>query len=217
MSTAFHRDSIPELDQMTLRSSAMLLQKDFDGTFSSETIELFLLTSYEEFAPRLANQTYLALFAERFARERLRALARVEGKSDDERPIVLFLCTHNAGRSQMALGFFRALAGDNAIAWSGGSEPGSQVNPAAVAAMAEVGIDISGEFPKPWTDEIVRAADVVVTMGCGDACPVFPGKKYLDWELTDPAGKDVDDVRPIRDEIRSRVAGLLESLSVPIA
>jgi arsenate reductase (thioredoxin) len=217
MSTAFHRDSIPELDQMTLRSSAMLLQKDFDGTFSSETIELFLITSYEEFAPRLANQTYLALFAERFARERLRALARVEGKSDDERPIVLFLCTHNAGRSQMALGFFRALAGDNAIAWSGGSEPGSQVNPAAVAAMAEVGIDISGEFPKPWTDEIVRAADVVVTMGCGDACPVFPGKKYLDWELTDPAGKGVDDVRPIRDEIRSRVAGLLESLSVPIA
>jgi protein-tyrosine-phosphatase len=210
----FSRDDIPELDQLTLRSSAMLLQKDFDGTFGAETIELFLLSSYEEFAPRLVNTTYLALFAERFARERLRALARVEGRSDDSRPIVLFLCTHNAGRSQMALGYFREMAGDRAIAWSGGSEPGSSVNPAAVAAMAEVGIDISTEFPKPWTDEIVRAADVVVTMGCGDACPVFPGKRYEDWTLTDPQGLTVEDVRPIRDEIRGRVATLLTSLSV---
>lgn len=217
MISTFHRDDIPEMDQLTLRSSSMLLQKDFDGTFSAETIERFLLTSYEEFAPRLSNQTYLALFAERFARERLRALARVEGRSDDDRPIVLFLCTHNAGRSQMALGFFRDMAGDAAVGWSGGSEPGSQVNPAAVAAMAEVGIDISGEFPKPWTDEIVRAADVVVTMGCGDACPVFPGKRYVDWELTDPAGLSVDDVRPIREEIRGRVQALLGELSVPVA
>lgn len=216
MISTFHRDDIPEMDQLTLRSSSMLLQKDFDGTFSAETIERFLLTSYEEFAPRLSNQTYLALFAERFARERLRALARVEGRSDDDRPIVLFLCTHNAGRSQMALGFFRDMAGDAAVGWSGGSEPGSQVNPAAVAAMAEVGIDISGEFPKPWTDEIVRAADVVVTMGCGDACPVFPGKRYVDWELTDPAGLSVDDVRPIREEIRGRVQALLGELSVPV-
>jgi len=216
MISTFHRDDIPELDQMTLRSSSMLLQKDFDGTFGAETIERFLLTSYEEFAPRLVNQTYLALFAERFARERLRALARVEGRSEDERPVVLFLCTHNAGRSQMALGFFRDMAGDAAIGWSGGSEPGNEVNPAAIAAMAEVGIDISGEFPKPWTDEIVRAADVVVTMGCGDACPVFPGKRYVDWELTDPAGLTVDDVRPIREEIRGRVQTLLGELSVPV-
>ncbi len=217
MTSTFHHDDIPEMDQLTLRSSSMLLQRDFEGTFGAETIERFLLTSYAEFAPRLSNQTYLALFAERFARERLRALARVEGRSDDTRPVVLFLCTHNAGRSQMALGFFRDMAGDAAIGWSGGSEPGSQVNPAAVAAMAEVGIDISGEFPKPWTDEIVRAADVVVTMGCGDACPVFPGKRYVDWELTDPAGLSVDDVRPIREEIRGRVAALLGELSVPLA
>jgi len=217
MTSTFHRDDIPDLDQMTLRSSSMLLQKDFSGVFAAETIERFLLTSYEEFAPRLANQTYLALFAERFARERLRALARVEGRSADERPIVLFLCTHNAGRSQIALGYFRDMAGDAAIGWSGGSEPGSQVNPAAVAAMAEIGIDISGEFPKPWTDEIVRAADVVVTMGCGDACPVFPGKRYVDWVLDDPAGMSVDDVRPIRDEIRERVRGLLVDLAVPIS
>ena len=214
MISAFHRDDIPDLDQMTLRSSAMLLQRDFAGVFGAETIERFLLTSYEEFAPRLTNQTYLALFAERFARERLRALARVEGRTDDDRPVVLFLCTHNAGRSQMALGFFRDMAGDAAIAWSGGSEPGSEVNPAAIAAMAEVGIDISGEFPKPWTDEIVRAADVVVTMGCGDACPVFPGKRYVDWVLEDPAGLTVDDVRPIREEIRGRVRSLLDELAV---
>jgi len=221
--TYFHED-IPLLHLTTLRSSAMLLQKDFDGTFGTETIERFLITSYDEFASRLSNDTYLPMFAERFARERLNALARVEGKSDDHRPVVLFLCTHNAGRSQIALGYFRELAGDRAVAWSGGSEPGSEVNPAAVAAMAEVGIDISGEFPKPWTDEVVRAADVVITMGCGDACPVFPGKRYEDWTLTDPNGLDVASVRPIRvdvasvrpirDEIKARVETLLAQLGV---
>lgn len=132
----------------------------------------------------------------------------------DRIPTVLFLCVHNAGRSQMALGWFNHLARDRAIAWSGGSEPGHEVNPSAVAAMAEVGIDITHEFPKPWTDEIVRAADVVVTMGCGDACPYFPGKRYEDWELSDPAGRDVEAVRPIRDEIERRVRTLLASLDV---
>ena len=136
---------------------------------------------------------------------------------DDGVPIVLFLCVHNAGRSQMALGWFDHLAGDRAIAWSGGSEPGSEVNPSAVAAMAEVGIDITGEFPKPWTDEIVQAADVVVTMGCGDACPFFPGKRYEDWVLDDPAGQDVAAVRPIRDEIEGRVRALLASLDVTVS
>ena len=131
-------------------------------------------------------------------------------------PLVLFLCVHNAGRSQMALGFFNHLAEGRAIAWSGGSEPAKEVNPSAVLAMQEVGIDISTEFPKPWTDEMVRAADVVVTMGCGDACPVFPGRRYEDWELADPAGKDVDAVRPIRDEIEQRVRALLASLDVPV-
>jgi protein-tyrosine-phosphatase len=135
----------------------------------------------------------------------------------DGKPTVLFLCVHNAGRSQLALGFFQHLAGDRAVAWSGGSEPGQQVSPAAVAAMAERGIDISGEFPKPWTDEIVQAADVVITMGCGDTCPVFPGKRYLDWELDDPAGRSLEAVRPIRDEIERRVRGLLAELGVPVA
>jgi protein-tyrosine-phosphatase len=130
---------------------------------------------------------------------------------------VLFLCVHNAGRSQMALGWFNHLARTDAIAWSGGSEPATEVNPVAIAAMAEVGIDIAAEYPKPWTDEVVRAADVVVTMGCGDACPLFPGKRYEDWALEDPAGRDLRAVRRIRDEIEARVRRLLTSLGVPVA
>jgi arsenate reductase (thioredoxin) len=128
-------------------------------------------------------------------------------------PVVLFLCVQNAGRSQMALGWFNHLAGDRATAWSGGSEPASGVNPAAVEAMAEVGIDIVGEYLKPWTDEIVRAADVVVMMGCRDACPIFPGKRYKDWVIDDPAGLDLDAVRPIRDEIGKRVKHLIDQLT----
>jgi protein-tyrosine-phosphatase len=137
--------------------------------------------------------------------------------TNDGRPVVLFLCVHNAGRSQMALGFFTHLAGDRAVAWSGGSEPGSEVNPAAITAMRERGIDISAEFPKPWTDEVVRAADVVITMGCGDACPIFPGTRYENWDLDDPAGRTVADVRPIRDEVERRVRRLLDQLEVRTA
>jgi arsenate reductase (thioredoxin) len=173
--------------------------------------------SYDQFAVDSTVPNFLPLLAERFARQRLTALARVEGRRDDGRPIVLFLCVHNAGRSQMALGFFQHLAGDRAVAWSGGSDPGYGINASAVAAMAERGIDISAEYPKPWTDEVVRAADVVVTMGCGDACPIFPGKRYEDWVLDDPAGLDVAAVRPIRDEIERRVRALLAQLDVPVA
>ena len=135
----------------------------------------------------------------------------------DNLPRVLFLCVHNAGRSQMALGWFNHLAGDRAIAWSGGSEPGTEINPSAVAAMAEVGIDIAREYPKPWTTEIVQAADVVITMGCGDACPFYPGTRYEDWDLEDPAGQGVEAVRPIRDDIEQRVRALLASLDVAVA
>jgi arsenate reductase len=141
-------------------------------------------------------------------------LATAHGLVAPGAPGVLFMCVHNAGRSQMAAGWLRHFAGDRITVWSGGSEPASGVNPAAVAAMAEVGIDITTDFPKPWTDEIVRAADVVVTMGCGDACPFYPGKRYEDWELADPAGRSIDDVRPIRDEIRTRVEALMASLGV---
>ena len=203
--------------QHALRTAAANLRRQFEGVFGIETIEKFLYSSYDQFASRAAIPNFLPLLAERFARQRLTALAKVEGRMHDGKPVVLFLCTHNAGRSQMALGFFQRLAGEGAVAWSAGSEPGEQVNPAAVAAMKEVGIDISAEFPKPWTDEVVRAADVVVTMGCGDACPVFPGKPYLDWELDDPAGLSAQQVRPIRDAIEQRVRGLLRELDVPAA
>jgi protein-tyrosine-phosphatase len=204
-----------DLDQsLALRTAATRLARDFDGIFGTETIERFLHSSFDQFASRARVTRFLPLMAERFARQRLRALAKVEGLHDDGKPTVLFLCVHNAGRSQMAMGFFQHLAGDDAVAWSGGSEPGIQVNPAAVEAMRERGIDISQEFPKPWTDETVRAADVVITMGCGDACPIFPGKRYEEWVLDDPAGQDLAAVRPIRDDIERRVRILLDSLNV---
>ena len=133
---------------------------------------------------------------------------------DLQRPVVLFLCVHNAGKSQMALGFFQRMAGDRAIAWSGGSEPGSHLNKYSVDAMSEVGIDITQEFPKPWTEETLRAADVIVTMGCGDSCPVYPGKRYLDWTIDAPPGTSIENVRPVRDEIERRVRGLLAELGV---
>jgi len=133
---------------------------------------------------------------------------------NSDKPSVVFLCVHNAGRSQMASGWLKHLSGDRVDVFSGGSEPAATVNPAAVDAMAEVGIDIRTEFPKPWTDEIIRAADVVITMGCGDACPVYPGKRYEDWVLDDPAGLGVEAVRPIRDEIRGRVEKLIADMGL---
>ncbi len=202
--------------QLALKSAATRLETEFAGTFSTETIERFLHTSYDQFASRAVIPNFLPLLAERFARQRLHALARVEGHISDGKPTVLFLCTHNAGRSQMALGYFTHYAGGNAVAWSGGSEPGNEINPAAIAAMAEVGIDITGEYPKPWTEEIVQGADVVITMGCGDACPIFPGKRYENWQLPDPAGQGLDAVRPIRDDIDQRVQRLLADLNVPL-
>lgn len=215
--TAAHLHSDLSIDQkLALRTAATRLETEFGNMFGVETIDRFLHSSYDQFAYKASIPRFLPLLAERFARQRLRALAKVEGKSQDGRPTVLFLCTHNAGRSQMALGFFQHLAGDGAVAWSGGSEPGNEVNAAAVAAMAERGIDISGEYPKPWTDEIVQAADVVITMGCGDACPIFPGRRYEEWKLDDPAGMDVDAVRPVRDEVERRVRDLLAELDVPV-
>jgi arsenate reductase (thioredoxin) len=211
-----HRDlSIDQ--QLALRTAAARLARQFDGTYGTDTIDRFLHTSYDQFANRSTVPNFLPLLAERFARQRLQALARVEGHHRDGKPVVLFLCTHNAGRSQMALGFLTRLAGDRAVAWSGGSEPGTEINPSAVAAMAERGIDITDEYPKPWTDEIVRAADVVITMGCGDACPIFPGTRYENWDLDDPAGQGLEAVRPIRDEIERRVRTLLGQLDVPAA
>jgi arsenate reductase (thioredoxin) len=212
-----HLRSDLSIDQrLALKTAAARLQSDFGDMFGVETIERFLHSSYDQFASNASVPNFLPLLAERFARQRLRALAKVEGKSNDGKPTVLFLCTHNAGRSQMAMGFFTQLAGDAVVAWSGGSEPGIEVNPAAVAAMAEVGVDISHEYPKPWTDEIVQAADVVITMGCGDACPIFPGRRYEEWVLDDPSGQGIEAIRPIRDDIEERVRRLLAELEVVV-
>ncbi|GAA2214295.1 arsenate reductase ArsC [Nonomuraea monospora] len=214
MTRPAHRRADLTIDQRhALLTSARTLAGEFDGAFGAETIDRFLRTSYDQFAVAGSRP----LIAERFARQRLRALARVEGKDSSGTPIVLFLCVHNAGRSQMALGFFTHLAQERAIGWSGGSEPGERINPAAIEAMRERGIDITGEYPKPWTHEIAQAADVIITMGCGDACPVFPGRRYEDWALADPAGQSVEAVRPIRDEIERRVRALLAELGIPAA
>ena len=203
------------LDQrQTVRTVVARVVPLFEGTFGPETVERFVVDSLEQLVPQAKVTTYLPVLAEKFAKERLRALARIESTTPVTTPGVLFLCVHNAGRSQMAAGWLRHLGGERVMVWSGGSEPTSQINPAAVEAMAEVGVDITEEFPKPWTDEIVRAADVVVTMGCGDACPVFPGKRYEDWTLDDPAEMDVAGVRAVRDAIRARVEDLMRSLAL---
>jgi arsenate reductase len=196
-----------------IKDVADRLHADFSGIFGSATIQRYMAESWESLSG--ANvAAFIPLFVERFTRQRLRALARVEGKLTDTRPLVVFLCVQNAGRSQMAAGWMQHLAGEHVEIFSGGSDPASVVNPSAVEAMAEVGIDISDEYPKRWTDEIVRAADVIVTMGCGDSCPIFPGKRYLDWEVGDPAGLPVEQVRPIRDEIGDRVRAIIDELGI---
>jgi arsenate reductase len=211
---AHHHPDLSIDQRLALRTAATRLRTEFGDHFGVETIERFLHSSYDQFTGRATVPTFLPLLAERWARQRLIALGRVEGKITDTKPTVLFLCTHNAGRSQMALGFFTHVADDEGVAWSGGSEPGTEINPAAVAAMTEVGIDITREFPKPWTDEIVQASDVIVTMGCGDACSVFPGRRYVEWVLPDPAGQSVDAVRLIRDDIEERLRRLLTELGI---
>jgi arsenate reductase len=156
--------------------------------------------------------TFLPVLTERFAKDRLTALARAEGVIVSHIPEVLFVCVHNAGRSQMAAALLDHHAAGRVHVRSAGSAPADRVNPAVAAALAEIDLDISKEFPQPLTDAVARAADVIVTMGCGDACPVYPGKRYLDWQLPDPAGKPLEEVRPIRDEIDRRVQALLAEL-----
>jgi protein-tyrosine-phosphatase len=188
------------------------LKRKFHGTFDDESIEHFLVDSYERLAATAQIKLFLGVFAEKFARERLEAMARVDNAASNK-PGVLFLCVHNAGRSQMAAGWLRSLAGDRIDVYTGGSEPGAALNPVVVEAMAEVGIDISQEFPKPWTDEVVRAVDLVIAMGCGDVCPIYPGKRYVDWDLDDPEGMTIDQVRTVRDEIKTRVNALVGELA----
>jgi arsenate reductase (thioredoxin) len=184
------------------------LTEEFSGVFSAETIERFVAESFESMKGA-RFQDFVPLFVHRFARERLRALGQVEGTITKQMPEVLFVCVQNAGRSQMAAALLDRKAKDRVHVRSAGSEPADRINPAVAEAMSELGADLSKEFPKPMTDEVVRAADVVVTMGCGDACPIYPGKRYEDWEVEDPAGKDLETVRRIRDDIGARVDALL--------
>jgi arsenate reductase (thioredoxin) len=191
-----------------------VVASDHGDHFSTDVIEGIVTESYDRLAEHATITQFLGNLAERHTRERLRAIAKLDGSAPDSRPAVLFLCVHNAGRSQMALGWLTHLGGDRVVGYSGGSEPANEINPAAVTAMREVGIDISAEFPKPWTDDIVRATDVVVLMGCGDACVVYPGKRYVEWTLDDPAGQNLNAVRRVRDDIRNHVEILLAELGV---
>jgi arsenate reductase (thioredoxin) len=187
------------------------LHEDFHGIYSLETIERFVDESIDRLSgARVVD--FIPLFVHRFARERLRALAQAQGAIVRDVPEVLFVCVHNAGRSQMAAALLDHHAKGKVHVRSAGSDPADRINPAVAAAMDEWGIDLSREFPKPLTDEFVRAADVVITMGCGDACPIYPGKRYEDWELQDPAGQPVEVVRRIRDDIDARVQQLLAEL-----
>lgn len=204
--------SLTTPQKLQVRQGAERLRRQFSGQLNAETIERFMTDSLDMLLARATTTTWVPVLAERFAKDRLRALILLEADSSLLKPSVLFLCVHNAGRSQMAAGWMRHLAGDSVEVFSGGSEPAASVNRVAVAAMGEKGIDISREVPQPWADEIVRASDVVVTMGCGDACPIFPGKRYVDWDVDDPSGRPIDEVRIIRDDLERRVRELLAQL-----
>ena len=209
------RDMTQALDPVTahhVENAAEALAEEFAGVFSRETIARYIAESIDLLGDRKIN-VFVPVLAHRFARERLKALAQAEGSIVKEQPEVLFVCVHNAGRSQMAAGLVKLRSEGRIHVRSAGSAPGEEINPAVIEAMNELGVDMSEEFPKPLTDEVVRAADVVITMGCGDACPIYPGKRYEDWELDDPAGQPLPTVRRIRDELDVRVQQLIESLS----
>jgi arsenate reductase (thioredoxin) len=190
------------------------LRDEFAGTFSAETVERFMAESLQALGGARVKD-FVPLFVHRFARERLRALGQVEGTIAKTVPEVLFVCVQNAGRSQMAAALLDHYAEGRVHVRSAGSAPADQINPAVVVAMSELGIDVGKEFPKPMTDEVVQAADAVITMGCGDACPIYPGKRYEDWNVDDPADTDLDGVRRIRDDISDRVRVLLLELAAP--
>jgi arsenate reductase len=187
------------------------LAERFRGSFNRPTVARYVHESHDLLASRARITRYLASLTARFAADRLSALARSRGPVDGI-PEVLFVCVENAGRSQMAAAIMKQLAGGRVTVRTAGSEPAAAVRQTVVAALDEIGVPLDGEFPKPLTDEVVRAADVVVTMGCGDACPVYPGRRYLDWELDDPAGQPLTRVRSIRDDIEARVRDLLTTL-----
>jgi arsenate reductase len=209
-------DSLDVLDPITrqrVERAADALQEEFAGTFGRETIARYIAES-ADLLGNAAVSAFVPLLAHRFARERLKALGQAEGLIAKEQPEVLFVCVHNAGRSQMAAGLVNLRSDGRIHVRSAGSTPSDAISPLVVEAMAELGIDLADAFPKPLTDDFVRAADVVVTMGCGDACPIYPGKRYEDWDLPDPATSgSLETVRAIRDEIDQRVQRLVTDLN----
>ena len=200
-----------------LERMATDLAEKFAGHFSEQTIYHYVVESCTALRRTARVTATLVSLTRTFATDRLTALAQSEGVVMSEVPEVLFVCVHNAGRSQMAAALLDHHAQGRIHVRSAGSAPASEINPAVREVMAELGLDLSKEFPKPLTDDVVRAADVVISMGCGDACPVYPGKRYLDWELTDPAGKTAEQIRPIRDDIDARVQALVAELTGPPA
>ncbi len=203
--------ALDPITQNHVREAAKRLKDEFAGVFCEETIERYIGDSLDLLGSSRLN-VFVPVLAYRFARERLRALAQADNLITKEQPEVLFVCVHNAGRSQMAAGLVKLRSQGRIHVRSAGSAPDSQINPAVVEVMQEIGVDMGEAFPKPLTGEVVRAADVVITMGCGDACPIYPGKKYEDWVHDDPAGQGLEAVRQIRDGIDARVQTLVAEL-----
>ncbi len=203
------------LDPITRRhveKATKSLAAEFAGVFAPGTVDRYIVDSLDQLGSSRFDD-FLPVLAYRFARERLRALGQADGLLVKEQPEILFVCVHNAGRSQMAAGLVTLRSEGRISVRSAGSAPGETINPLVVEAMAELGIDLAEAFPKPLTDEVVRAADVVITMGCGDACPIYAGKRYEDWVLDDPAAAEsLETVRAIRDDVDERVTRLVSEL-----
>ncbi len=197
-----------------LKRLAAELSEKFAGIFARETIERYVLESYTALLRASTVKAYLTNNTIRFTTERLTALAQAKGAIERTVPEILFVCEQNAGRSQMAAVLTNAMSGGAVHVRSAGSAPAHELNPAVVSAIEELGLDLSEAFPKPLTDDVVQAADVVVTMGCGDACPVYPGKRYQDWALDDPANLPIEDVRRVRDQIALNVTTMLAELGI---
>jgi arsenate reductase (thioredoxin) len=210
------KESLFEIHDLegVLARLAQRLEDKFVGIFSKETIERYVKESYALLAERATVTVHLPALTERFARDRLAALAQTEFKIAKYKPEILFVCVHNAGRSQMAGALAIQLSGGAVSVRSAGSAPSDSIPAAVHEAMNEIGLNLADAFPKPLTDEFVRAADVVITMGCGDACPIYPGKRYEDWDLADPAALDTAGVAAVRNDIEARIRTLLTELKV---
>jgi protein-tyrosine-phosphatase len=197
-----------------LRRVAERLDDNFTGIFSKETIERYVKESYDLLAVNATVTVHLPSLTERFAKDRLRALAQYETKIEKDKPSILFVCVHNAGRSQMAAALATELSSGRVEVRSAGSAPSDSIPQNVHDAMQEIGLSLENAFPKPLTDEVVRASDVVITMGCGDACPIYPGKRYEDWSLNDPSELDLDGVKEVRNDISERISNLLKEMKV---